>query len=173
IPDLSSTNLLSGKEKKYSVSNNLSFFISLLRQCQSPVFFILILLFIIEFINICLPQVTQLIIDDVIVNSDMHLLIVATLGYFFLSLIQIVVTSAKDVIFIWISAHLGYQLPLSFYNKLMALPVSFFNSRTLGDLISRFDSVDFIKNTTTTQLLTTVLDSIMMSASFIMLMIYD
>ncbi|WP_312679476.1 ABC transporter transmembrane domain-containing protein, partial [Escherichia coli] len=55
----------------------------------------------------------------------------------------------------------------------MALPVSFFNSRTLGDLISRFDSVDFIKNTTTTQLLTTVLDSIMMSASFIMLMIYD
>ncbi|HCD7671363.1 TPA: peptidase domain-containing ABC transporter, partial [Escherichia coli] len=101
------------------------------------------------------------------------LLIVATLGYFFLSLIQIVVTSAKDVIFIWISAHLGYQLPLSFYNKLMALPVSFFNSRTLGDLISRFDSVDFIKNTTTTQLLTTVLDSIMMSASFIMLMIYD
>ncbi|WP_252182427.1 cysteine peptidase family C39 domain-containing protein, partial [Escherichia coli] len=45
IPDLSSTNLLSGKEKKYSVSNNLSFFISLLRQCQSPVFFILILLF--------------------------------------------------------------------------------------------------------------------------------
>ncbi|MCV5245759.1 ABC transporter transmembrane domain-containing protein, partial [Escherichia coli] len=81
----------------------------------------------IEFINICLPQVTQLIIDDVIVNSDMHLLIVATLGYFFLSLIQIVVTSAKDVIFIWISAHLGYQLPLSFYNKLMALPVSFFN----------------------------------------------
>src|SRR5699024_6830466 len=102
---LSSTNLLSGKEKKYSVSNNLSFFISLLRQCQSPVFFILILLFIIEFINICLPQVTQLIIDDVIVNSDMHLLIVATLGYFFLSLIQIVVTSAKDVIFIWISAH--------------------------------------------------------------------
>ena len=173
IPDLSSTNLLSGKEKKYSVSNNLSFFISLLRQCQSPVFFILILLFIIEFINICLPQVTQLIIDDVIVNSDMHLLIVATLGYFFLSLIQIVVTSAKDVIFIWISAHLGYQLPLSFYNKLMALPVSFFNSIMLGDLISRFDSVDFIKNTTTTQLLTTVLDSIMMSASFIMLMIYD
>ncbi|EGO0804586.1 peptidase domain-containing ABC transporter, partial [Escherichia coli] len=78
---------------------------------------------------------------DVIVNSDMHLLIVATSGYFLLSLIQLVVSSAKDGILIWMTAQLGYQLPLSFYNKLMALPVSFFNSRTLGDLISRFDSV--------------------------------
>ena len=173
ITDSSLKGLLSGKDKSYTVSKNLKFFFSLLRQCQSPVCFIFILLFIIEFINICLPQVTQLIIDDVIVNSDMHLLIVATSGYFLLSLIQLVVSSAKDGILIWMTAQLGYQLPLSFYNKLMALPVSFFNSRTLGDLISRFDSVDIIKNTTTTQLLATVLDSIMVSASFVMLMIYD
>ncbi len=173
ITDSSSKYFLSGKGKSDTVSKNFKFFFSLLRQCQSPVYFILILLFIIEFINICLPQVTQLIIDDVIVNSDMHLLIVATSGYFLLSLIQLVVSSAKGGILIWMNAQLGYQLPLSFYNKLMALPFSFFNSRTLGDLISRFDSVDIIKNTTTTQLLAIVLDSIMVSASFIMLMIYD
>ncbi|HCQ9044520.1 TPA: ATP-binding cassette domain-containing protein, partial [Escherichia coli] len=173
ITDASSKCLLSGKDKSYTASKNLKFFFSLLRQCQSPVCFILILLFIIEFINVCLPQVTQLIIDDVIVNSDMHLLIVAISGYFLLSLIQLVVSSAKDGILIWMTAQLGYQLPLSFYNKLMALSVSFFNERTLGDLMSRFDSVDIIKNTTTTQLLATVLDSIMVSASFVMLMIYD
>ncbi len=173
ITDSSSKYFLPKKDKSDTVSKKFKFFFSLLRQCQSPVYFILILLFIIEFINICLPQVTQLIIDDVIVNSDMHLLIVATSGYFLLSLIQLVVSSAKGGILIWMNAQLGYQLPLSFYNKLMALPFSFFNSRTLGDLISRFDSVDIIKNTTATQLLAIVLDSIMVSASFIMLMIYD
>lgn len=173
ITDSISSHQTSNKHKNYAVSNNLKFFISLLRQSQSPVFFILILLLIIEFINICLPQVTQLIIDDVIVNSDMHLLTVAILGYLILSLIQLVVSSAKDGILVWMTTHLGYQLPLGFYNKLMSLPVSFFNSRSLGDVISRFDSVDIIKNTTTSQLLSTVLDSIMISASFIMLIIYD
>lgn len=173
ITDSASVSSHSKQYNKHSFSNNFNFFISLLKQCQFPVLLILMMLCIIEFINICLPQVTQLIIDDVIVNNDMQLLIVAALGYFILSIIQLLVSSAKDSILIWITSHLGYQLPQAFYKKLMALPISFFNSRGLGDLISRFDSVDIIKNTTTTQLLTVVLDSIMMSASFIMLMIYD
>lgn len=164
---------LSSQKQKYNTFNNLCFLFLLIKKCQSPVFFILLLLLIIEFANICLPQITQLIIDDAIVNSDLNLLIVASSGYFILSLIQLFVSSAKDGIIVWINAHLGYYFPVSFYNKLMSLPVSFFNSRNLGDLISRFDSIDTLKNIATMQLLNIVLDIIMMSASFVMLVIYD
>ncbi|EKN3608758.1 peptidase domain-containing ABC transporter [Yersinia enterocolitica] len=157
----------------YSSLKSIKFFANLLSNSRTILFSIIILLIIIEFVNIILPQITQLVIDQVIVNNDEKLLLIAIAGYFILSIIQLFVSSARDWLMIWISAHLGYQLPLAFLGKIMSLPVNFFNSRGIGDLISRFDSVDIIKNTATTQLLTTLLDIIMMLAAFIMLIIYD
>ena len=58
------------------------------------------------------------------------------------------------------------------FDHLMKLPLSFFEKRKLGDIQSRFGSLDTIRATFTTSIVSSIIDGIMSVGVFIMMLLY-
>ena len=99
------------------------------------------------------PFLTQSLVDIGIGNRDVgfvYAILVAQLGLF-------AGKAAIDVIRTWILLHLGTRINVSllsdFLIKLMKLPLSFFNSKHLGDLLHRIDDHQRVEEFLTAQTL--------------------
>ncbi|WP_250144706.1 ABC transporter transmembrane domain-containing protein, partial [Escherichia coli] len=72
----------------------------------------------------------------------------------------------------WISIVMGALIDVQWkagvFDHLMKLPLSFFEKRKLGDIQSRFGSLDTIRATFTTSIVSSIIDGIMSVGVFIM-----
>ncbi|MEW7001233.1 ABC transporter transmembrane domain-containing protein [Serratia ureilytica] len=76
----------------------------------------------------------------------------------------------------WISIVMGALIDVQWkagvFDHLMKLPLSFFEKRKLGDIQSRFGSLDTIRATFTTSIVSSIIDGIMSVGVFIMMLLY-
>ncbi|WP_428944989.1 peptidase domain-containing ABC transporter [Pantoea sp. FN060301] len=133
---------------------------------------ILSLSVVIESVNLLLPVGTQLVTDHVIQAHDYDLLTVICLGLIVFTLFKAFVSA----IHAWTSIALGtltdVQWKTTLFDHLMKLPLSFFEKRHLGDIQSRFSSLDAIRTTFTNSIVTGIIDTIMTVGLFAMMMVY-
>jgi len=91
------------------------------------------------------PFLTQAIVDKGIVLKDLTFIQIVLIAQLFLFLGTLMV----DVIRGWIVLHLGTRVNITlisdFLQKLMQLPVSFFDRKLMGDLIQRIDDHERIE----------------------------
>ncbi len=127
---------------------------------------------VIEAVNLLLPVGTQLVTDHVIQAHDYDLLTVICLGLVIFTLFKALVSVVRA----WISITLGtltdVQWKTTLFDHLMKLPLSFFEKRHLGDIQSRFSSLDAIRSTFTNSIVTGIIDGIMTVGLFAMMMLY-
>ncbi|TQI78156.1 ATP-binding cassette subfamily B protein RaxB [Serratia fonticola] len=127
---------------------------------------------VIESINLLLPVGTQLVTDHVIQAHDHSLLAVICLGLVVFTLFRAFVS----VIRAWTSIQLGtltdIQWKTTLFDHLMKLPLAFFEKRNLGDIQSRFGSLDAIRTTFTNSIVSGIIDGIMTIGLFAMMMLY-
>lgn len=127
---------------------------------------------VIESVNLLLPVGTQLVTDHVIQAHDYDLLTVICLGLIIFTLFKAFVS----VIRAWTSITLGtltdVQWKTTLFDHLMKLPLSFFEKRHLGDIQSRFSSLDAIRTTFTNSIVSGIIDTIMTIGLFAMMMVY-
>ncbi|EHN94169.1 hypothetical protein ESOG_04705 [Escherichia coli E101] len=71
-----------------------------------------------------------------------------------------------------ISTLINVQWQLGLFDHLLRLPLAFFERRKLGDIQSRFDSLDTLRATFTTSVLGFIMDSIMVFGVFVMMLLY-
>lgn len=113
-----------------------------------------------EFFSIISPLFLQLTVDKVLAASDRNLL--ATLGVGFMLLIAL--QSFLGGLRSWTTLYFGTSLKLQWYGNLFShlvrLPVSFFEKRYFGDILSRFDGAEAIQRTLTNSFIETVLDGL-------------
>ncbi|HBN1934098.1 TPA: peptidase domain-containing ABC transporter [Escherichia coli] len=138
---------------------------------------ILICLFILilfaEIINITIPQITQLIIDNVIVNNDHRLLITAIIFFLFLNVMSMAILATRDWLVTWLNANVGIQWSTNIYNRLMSLKTGYFLARSVGDILSRINSLEYIRNVIVSQLTKMCLDVLMAFGAFAVMLSYD
>lgn len=140
--------------------------------CKNFIYlFILILLS--ETISIALPQITQLILDNVIVNSDYQLLITTVAFYLFLNIMNAGVLATRDWLIIWLNAHISVQWGVNFYNRLLFLKRRYFSGRSSGDILSRFSSLEYIRNVIISKTATSLLDLLMTIGALIIMLTYS
>ncbi|EEQ1544488.1 peptidase domain-containing ABC transporter [Escherichia coli] len=138
------------------------------------VFFCLfILIFLAELINITIPQITQLVIDNVIVNDDYQLLVTAVIFYLFLNAVSIGILATRDWLIIWLNANISVQWATNAYNRLISLRMKYFSSRSVGDILSRVNSLEYIRNVVISQLTKVLLDFFMAIGAFIIMCSYS
>ncbi|WP_431265782.1 peptidase domain-containing ABC transporter [Roseateles chitinivorans] len=106
------------------------------------------------------PLLNQFIVDDVVASGDHELLPILGLGFGLLLLSQCTVAWIRS----WMLLRLGQSLSLQWagnvFSHLLHLPLSFFEKRSMGDISSRFSSVQAIQRTVTSSLVEAVLDGI-------------
>src|SRR5690606_37839612 len=71
-----------------------------------------------------------------------------------------------------LSSTLSLQWKAGLFDRLMQLPLGFFEKRHVGDIVSRFDSLDQIQQTLTARVLMAVLDGVMALALLAVMVAY-
>lgn len=119
------------------------------------------------------PFYLQWVIDQVLVTHDASLLGVLVLGFLLLTVFQVAVTAMRAWSIVWISATLSVQWVSNLFGHLLHLPLAFFEKRHIGDVVSRFGSVQTIQRTLTTQFVGAALDGLMSIITLVVMAFYS
>lgn len=134
---------------------------------------VLLLSLLLQVFAISSPFYMQLVIDDVIVSHDQSLLSILALGFGLLMLINVVVTATRSMVIMILAAQLNIQIANNLFHHLIRLPLDWFQKRHIGDVISRFGSLDKVKQLLTTGIVEAVVDGIMVIGTLVMMFIYS
>ncbi len=134
---------------------------------------ILLLALTLEIFSLVSPFFLQWVIDNVIVSADRDLLSTLAIGFGALMLMQQAITVIRSWVIMYMSTTLSVQWRANVFTHLIRLPVQYFEKRHLGDVMSRFGSVDIIQRTLTTSFLEAILDGLMTIVTLIMMFIYS
>lgn len=121
---------------------------------------ILLLSLALEVFVLVSPFFLQGVIDQVLVSGNRQLLTVLGLGFLLIALFQAVVTALRGWVITWISARIATQWKTNLFHHLLRLPMDYFEKRHMGDVLSRFASVEVIQHTLTTSFVTAILDGL-------------
>jgi len=109
----------------------------------------------------------------VLVSLDRDLLVTLGLGFGLLVLIQVGTGAIRSWAVLHLSATLNLQWLGNVFAHLMRLPVSWFERRHTGDVLSRFGAVQQIQQTLTTSFIEAVLDGLLVVVTLVMMLIYS
>lgn len=134
---------------------------------------ILLVSFSLEIFSLISPLFIQLVTDSVVVSKDLSLLIVLVTGFSLLVIIQSLTEYIRSWIVVFISNVLNIQLASSLIRHLLRLPLDFFEKRHIGDIISRFESMQQIQEKISTEFILAIIDGFMIIITLTMMMIYS
>lgn len=134
---------------------------------------ILLLSLSLEVFEIIRPLFIQLVIDDVIVAKDFSLLNLIASGFGMLVIIQVATSYIRFWVIIFLSNTLNIQLVANLMHHLLKLPLDFFEKRHIGDIVSRFGSINSIQAKLSTDFIVGIVDGVMIVTTLIMLLIYS
>lgn len=127
---------------------------------------------VIEVINLVMPIGTQLVMDHAIPAGDRGLLTLICFGLMFFILLRAATSMARAWSSLVMSTLLNVQWQASLFNHLLRLPLGYFERRKLGDIQSRFGSLDILRTTFTTSVVGAIMDSIMVVGVLVMMVLY-
>lgn len=134
---------------------------------------IILLAAALEIFALAAPLFVQWVVDHAIVSADKDLLATLALGFGLLMLMQQSIT----VVRLWVIMHLGVTLNVQWrgnaFTHMLKLPLEYFSKRHLGDVVSRFTSLDRIQTTLTTSFIEAILDGVMALVTVTMMFIYS
>src|SRR5262249_11232122 len=118
------------------------------------------------------PLFLTWVVDQALVTSDRDLLITLVLGFGLLMLLQTTISSIRSWVLMGMNASLKVQSRANLFTHLVDLPTSFFESRHLGDVMSRFGSQETILQAITSELVEAVLDGLMAGITMIIMFLF-
>src|SRR5471032_2429062 len=132
-----------------------------------------ILAIALEMFVLAAPIFNQFVIDDVILSADRELLTVLVIGFTLMMVIQTGISLARSWFLMRWSMDISFQWGARVFSHLANLPVSYFEKRYLGEIVSRFGSMGTIQNTLTNLLVESLLDSVMALLAMVMMLLYS
>lgn len=128
---------------------------------------------ILQLCAIVSPFYFQWITDEVLVTRDTALLKVIAIGFTLLLLFQLFITYLRTHISIYLSSRLSLKLGTNVFDHLLKLPMSYFEKRHMGDVVSRFRSIDSLQEFVSDKLVSITLNLFISVAMLAMIFIYS
>lgn len=119
------------------------------------------------------PLYLQTVIDDVLLRFDDVLLASLALGFGLLLLFQTLSQFVRDKIVMRFAAILNQQMSEDLFKHLLNLPLKFFNARHVGDIQSRFNSLDYFRQVLSQSLAVSLVDGLLALATLIAMYLYN
>ena len=134
---------------------------------------VLLLSVALEVFGIVTPFYMQWVMDQVLVSADSDLLTLLAVGFLLVVLFQHAVSALRSWVVTWFSSLLGVQWTANVCSHLFRLPMTYFEQRHIGDVVSRFGAINTIQSTLTTQFVGALLDGVMAVVTLAMLFVYS
>jgi ATP-binding cassette, subfamily B, bacterial HlyB/CyaB len=146
-------------------------FLGLLLPYRSTLAQILLMTFLLQILGLITPLFTQIILDKVVVQKSQEALNVFSIGLLMFGVWQVGLSSFRQYLLDYVSNRLDLTMISGFINHALTLPLSFFEMRHVGDLITRVQENRKIQLFLTRQALSVWLDTLMASV-YLGLMFY-
>lgn len=127
---------------------------------------------VIESINLVMPVATQLVMDHAIPAGDRGLLTLICVGLLFFILLRAAVSMVRAWSSLVMATLINVQWKIGLFSHLIHLPLGYFERRKLGDIQSRFGSLDALQATFTTSVVGAMMDGIMVIGVLVMMVLY-
>lgn len=111
----------------------------------------------------------QIIIDDILPAGIVKTLHVLSIGVILLKLFSVLITVLRAQLLVYLSQKLDIALLLGYYEHVLKLPMNFFGTRKVGEIISRFQDASSIRDAISNATLTVMIDTLMAFAGGLIL----
>lgn len=154
-----------GFEKSKQKENILFKFISVFLPHKKLLFFSFLSSILLLAFGIVTSFYYKYIFDEVVYSKAAFSLHTLSLGVLLVTVIQSVVGCVRSVLLSHFSFKTDLQLNFSYLSHIFNLPLSFFESRKSGEILSRLGDLDKIKQTLSNAALSGVMDAVMLLVS--------
>ncbi|WP_341659055.1 peptidase domain-containing ABC transporter [Vibrio sp.] len=96
---------------------------------------------ILQLLGLISPFGMQIITDNIIASNDLHMLNVVIMGLALIVLLELFTGWLRDFVTQRFGHQLSFQMQANMLNHLLRLPMSFFENRHLGDILSKIESL--------------------------------
>lgn len=119
------------------------------------------------------PLFFQVVMDKVLVHRGFSTLNVITIALAIVIVFEIILNGLRTYIFSHSTSRIDVELGAKLFRHLLALPISYFENRRVGDTVARVRELDQIRSFLTGQALTSVLDLVFSFIFFIVMWFYS
>ncbi len=123
---------------KPSTYQNILKFTVLLRPYWENIMVFILTGLVLTILSLPYPWLTKMMIDDVMLRQDNSLLYVILGATFILTVFRSLFSSLRDYYVSYIQHAMAYDIELKFFRHLQKLSFSFFDSREIAEILSRF-----------------------------------
>ena len=134
---------------------------------------VLMLSLLLQLFAIAAPLYMQTVVDDVVLRRDSSLLTTLATGFLILLVVETGTRTLRTAVILQLTSRLHLQLAANLFNHLIHLPMRFFQQRHLGDILSRFSSLESVRDSLSTGLVTAVVDGVMAFAMLVIMLLYN
>lgn len=137
---------------------NVSWFIPSLVKYRKLFYEVLIASFFLQLFALVTPLFFQVVMDKVLVHRGFTTLDVLAVGFFVVVVFEALVGGLRNYIFSHTTNRIDVELGSRLFSHLISLPLSYFESRQVGQNVARVRELDTIRNFITGTALTLVID---------------
>ena len=134
---------------------------------------VLALALVLQAFSLIAPFYLQWVVDEAIVSQDRDLVSVLGAGFLLLAVLYTAVTALRAWLLMVLGTNLNLQLMSNLFRHLVRLPMVWFEKRHIGDVVSRFESLNTIQRTLTTSALEALIDGVMAIGTAAMMFMYS
>lgn len=127
----------------------------------------------INLFGLAMPVFTQTVIDKVFVHQDARLLNVMLVGMMVVGLFSTLTVMLRQYLLIHVSMKISLRMSSDLFRQTMRLPMRFFHTRRVGDIITRFGDNEKVRELLTGSTIRTILDLAMVIVYATAMVIYD
>lgn len=129
--------------------------------------------FVVQLFGLVTPLFTQVILDKVIVHRSMSTLDVLGIAFVAVTIFEFLLNLTRNYIFIHTANKIDAKLGSKLFNHLFALPFVYFESRKVGNIISRVRELDQIREFITNKSVSVIIDLFFSTVFLIVMFIYS
>ncbi|PFB82358.1 peptidase domain-containing ABC transporter [Bacillus thuringiensis] len=111
----------------------------------------------------------KIVIDNIVTENLKHTLTYLSIGIIALYIFKVLLELFRSHLILYLSRRLDIKLMFGYYKHVLSLPMNFFETRKVGEIISRFQDAAKIREALATTTLTVMIDTIMVIAGSILL----
>lgn len=127
---------------------------------------------VIETITLMMPVGTQLVMDHAIPAGDHGLLTLICVGLMLFIVLRTTVSMLRSWSSLIMTTFISIQWQSGLFNHLLRLPLSYFERRRLGDIQSRFGSLNTLQEIFTGSIIGALMDIMMVTGVLVMMALY-
>ncbi|MBD8658509.1 peptidase domain-containing ABC transporter [Oxalobacteraceae sp. CFBP 13730] len=140
---------------------------------KRSVFQIVALGLVLQTLALIAPFYVQWIVDEALASADYDLVPILAIGFAIVAILQTAISGIRSWLSTALSTNFNFQWLGNVFGHLLQLPLSYFEKRSSGDIMSRFESVKAIQNALTTQLVEAIIDGILVITTLLMMFAYS